>query len=114
MIASKLLNLVPSVISSGVDISYDDLVRIMKSEVLRWKANKVQTSNRETIKHLCSVTLGMYSACHLLWANSTLKNLKSYTMRQERLSSLALMHVHYKIPVDLDDVVTRFKLNATE
>ena len=50
MIASKLMNLVPSVISGGSDIDYDDLVSLYEddlpssavvgSEVLRWKAKR--------------------------------------------------------------------------
>ena len=43
-------------------------------------------------------------------ANSVLKNLKTFlrsTMGQERLSSLSLMHIHYRLPVDLDNVVDR-------
>ena len=48
-------------------------------------------------------------------ANSTLKNLKTFlrsTMGQERLSSLALMHIHYHKSVDLDNVVDKFKLKS--
>ncbi len=53
------------------------------------------------------------TACENERANSVLKNLKTYlrnTMGQERLSSLALMHIHYNIKIDLDDVVDVFKL----
>ncbi len=48
-------------------------------------------------------------------ANSMLKNLKTYlrnTMEQEWLSSLALMHIYYKI--DLDDVIDILNSNISE
>ena len=62
----------------------------------------------------CIVWLYLAS-CENERANSALKKLKSFvhsTMGQERLSSLALMHVHYDLQVDLDDVVDRFKLKC--
>ena len=45
--------------------------------------------------------------------NERAKSFVCSTMGQERLSSLALMHVHYDLQVDLDDVVdNRFKLKC--
>ena len=55
------------------------------------------------------------TACENERANSILKNLKTFlrnTMGQERLSSLALMHVHYSLPIDFDDVIDTFKLKC--
>ena len=52
------------------------------------------------------------TCCENERANSTLKKLKTIlrsSMGQVRLSSLALMHVHYDL-LDLDDVISRFKL----
>ena len=52
------------------------------------------------------------TSCENERANSVLKNLKTYlrnTMGQERMSVLALMKIHYEIPVDLEDVIKRFK-----
>ena len=52
------------------------------------------------------------TSCENERAHSTFKNLKTFlrsTMGQERLSSLALMHIHYKKPVDHDDIIDRFK-----
>ena len=46
---------------------------------------------------------------------STLKNLKTVLcnkMGQERLSSLALMHIHYNLRIDFDDVIDKFKLKC--
>ena len=55
------------------------------------------------------------TSCENERANSALKKLKSFvrsTMGHERLFSLALMHVHHNLQVDLDDVVDRFKLKC--
>ena len=54
----------------------------------------------------------MYNTCKNERANSCLKNLKSYlrsTMGQERLSSLALMNIHY---VNFNSVIDKFKLKG--
>ena len=39
-----------------------------------------------------------------------LKTFLHSSMGQVRLSSQALMHDHYDLPVDLDDIISRFKL----
>ena len=55
------------------------------------------------------------TSCENERVNSTLKNLKTFlrsTMGQQRLSSLALMHIHYNKVVNLDNVVDRFKLKC--
>ena len=55
------------------------------------------------------------TSCENERANSTLKNIKSFlrsSMGQERLSSLALMHIHRSMSIDLNDVVERFKLKC--
>ena len=53
------------------------------------------------------------TSCENERANSTLKNHKTFlqsSMGQGRLSVLALVYIHYNFPVDLDDVVDRFKI----
>ena len=60
------------------------------------------------LKILC--TIGVTS-CETERANSELTYLKTYlrsTMGQERLSGLALMHVHYDMPIDIEQIVTDF------
>ena len=60
------------------------------------------------LKILC--TIGVTS-CEDERANSELTYLKTYlrsTMRQERLNGLALMHIHYKMPIDLEQIVDAF------
>ena len=55
------------------------------------------------------------TSCENERANSTLKNLKTFLrnkMGQERLSSLALMHIHYNLLIDFDDVIDKFKLKC--
>ena len=55
------------------------------------------------------------TACENEKANSVLKNLKTFlrnTMEQEKLSSLTLMHIHYSLPINFDDVVDTFKLKC--
>ena len=55
------------------------------------------------------------TSCENERANSTLKNLKNFlrcTIGQERLSALALMHIHRSYSVDLDDVFDIFKLKC--
>ena len=55
------------------------------------------------------------TSCENERANSTLKNLKTVLrnkMGQERLSSLALMHIHYNLRIDFDDVMDKFKLKC--
>ena len=62
----------------------------------------------QLIKILC--TLGVTYG-EIERANSILTYLKAYlraTMGHERLTGLALMHVHYSINIDLDQVVDFF------
>ena len=74
------------------------------------KCDKDFSPNIHTLLRLgCTLPI---TSCENERANSTLK-LKTFlrsSMGQVRLSSLALMHVHYDLPVDLDDVISRFKL----
>lgn len=66
----------------------------------------------ELLRIACTLPV---TSCENERANSVLKNLKTYlrnTMGQERLSALALMKIHYKTPVDLEDVIDRFKLKS--
>ena len=37
-----------------------------------------------------------------------LRNFMRASMTESRLSSLALMHIHYQLPIDLDDFVSKF------
>ena len=143
IIASKLISLVPSVISCN-DVCYDDLITmynddlpnpsVVATEIMRWKAkwegqaaNDRPESLRATLQKCDSssypnihtlLRLGStlpVTSCENERVNSTLKNLKTYlrsTMSEERLSALALMHVHYDLSVDLDCVVDKFKLKC--
>ena len=144
MIASKLINLVPSIICNVHNISFDDLISlydddlpnssVVTTEIIRWKAkwegqaaedrpSTLQAAIKECdsdffpnihalLRLGCTLPV---TSCENERANSALKNLKTFlrsTMGQERLSSLALMHVHYNLTVDLDNVVDRFKLKC--
>ena len=49
----------------------------------------------------------------VLYQSLSVRNLKSFfrsTQGQERLSSLALMHIHYSLHIDLDEVVESSKV----
>ena len=51
------------------------------------------------------------TSCETEHSVSTLRRLKTYlrsTMGQERLSGLALIHTHYNIDIDIDEVLARF------
>lgn len=59
------------------------------------------------LKIVC--TIGVTS-CECERSNSELRLLKTYTrstMGQERMNDLALMHIHYRMPIDLDEIVNR-------
>ena len=62
-------------------------------------------------KHSSYVTTGMHStvtSCECERSTSTMRRLHTYmrtSMTQERLSSLALLHIHYDVPIDLDEAV---------
>ena len=144
IIASKLINLVPSVICNVNDVCFDDLISfynddlpnpsVVATEILRWKAKWERQGEEDRPESLVTAIQqcdkdffpNIYALLHLGCtvpvtssenerANSVLKNLKSFlrsTQGQERLSSLALMHIHYSLPVDLDEVVERFKLKC--
>lgn len=61
----------------------------------------------QMLKIVC--TIGVTS-CECERSNSELRLLKTYlrsTMSQERLNGLALMHVHYRMAIDLDEIVNR-------
>ena len=51
------------------------------------------------------------TSCETERSVSTLRRLKTYmrsTMGQERLSALALIHVHYSMDINLEEVLARF------
>ena len=107
---------------------------VVATEILRWKAKWERQGAEDRPESLATAIQqcdkdffpNIYALLHLGCtvpvtfsenerANSVLKNLKSFlrsTQGQERLSSLALMHIHYSLPVDLDEVVERFKLKC--
>ena len=114
----------------------DDLpsIALVPTEVRRWRAkwqsedaDKRPSTLHSALKEcdndffpniyilLCIACTIPVTSCENERANSTLKNLKNFlrsTMGQERLSALALMHIHRSYSVDLDDVVDRFKLKC--
>ena len=138
------MNLVPSVLYSATNVSFDDLVTfydedlpnlsLVATEILRWKAKwegqdaedrpetlrtAIKQCDQDFFPNMYTLLRLGYTlpvtSCENERANSALKKLKSFvrtTMGQERLSSLALMHVHSDLQVDLDDVVDRFKLKC--
>ena len=68
-------------------------------------------------KHICTATdfacTLPVTSCENERVNSVLKNFfLRNTMGQERMSAMALMKIHYKTQVDLDNVVERFKLRT--
>lgn len=107
---------------------------VVSTEVWRWRA-KWQSEDADTrpstlesaliqcdrdyfpninvlLRIACTIPV---TSCENERANSALKNLKTFlrsSMGQERLSSLALMHIHYTSPVNLDSVVDMFKLKC--
>ena len=51
------------------------------------------------------------TSCECERSASALRRLGNFmraSMTESRLSSLALMHIHYQLPIDLDDVVSKF------
>lgn len=108
---------------------------LMSSEILRWKDKwerqgaadrptslqaALKACDRDFFPNLYTLLrLGCtlpVTSCENERANSTLKNLKTTlrsTMSEERLSSLTLMHVHYDVPIDLNEIVDRFKLKCS-
>lgn len=51
------------------------------------------------------------TSCECERSNSVLRRLNNYmrsTMDQQRLSALALMHIHYSFSIDVNEVVDRF------
>ncbi len=144
MIVAKLINLVPSVITTFTELSYEDATSFFKddlpssflvpTEVWRWRQKWCQVDAAEQpatlytalkacdkdffpnihvfLRIACTIPV---TSCENERANSVLKNLKTFlrnTMGQERLSSLALMHIHYNLPINLDDVIDTFKLKC--
>ncbi len=144
MIEAKLINLVPSVITTFTELSYEDATSFFKddlpssslvpTEVWRWRQKWCQVDAAEQpatlytalkacdkdfspnihvfLRIACTIPV---TSCENERANSVLKNLKTFlrnTMGQERLSSLALMHIHYNLPIDLEDVIDTFKLKC--
>ncbi len=144
MIVAKLINLVPSVITTFTELSYEDATSFFKddlpssslvpTEVWRWRQKWCQVDAAEQpatlytalkacdkdffpnihvfLRIACTIPV---TSCENERANSVLKNLKTFlrnTMGQERLSSLALMHIHYNLPIDLEDVIDTFKLKC--
>ena len=51
------------------------------------------------------------TSCECERSASALRRLRNFmraSMTESRLSSLALMIIHYQLPIDLDDVVSKF------
>ena len=56
------------------------------------------------------------TSCECERSNSTMRRLHNFmraSMNEDRLSHLAILHTHYSINIDLDDVVNRFSKRNT-
>ena len=74
------------------------------------KFNLIRNHYQPGTNYSFPVTIGVTS-CECERSNSELGLLKTYlraTMGQERLNGLALMHVHYDLHADLDEIVNMF------
>ena len=57
---------------------------------------------------ICTLPVATSTCEHSI---SIIRRLKTYlraTMGQERMSGLALMHIHYDIQLDVDEIINRF------
>ena len=139
---TQILDLVPSIICTHSAISLDEVTSfysddlanpaMVPTEVWRWRAKWLDEESRPPtlqkalkecdqnyfpniyilLRIACTLPV---TSCENERAHSTLNNLKTSlrnSMGQERMSSLALMHIHYNKIVNLDDVVDRFKLKC--
>ena len=97
-----------------------------KREIARWRTRWSITPRDQMPTSLCAVNLVLYPSidtilCIMLTmpvtsataerSFSVLRRLKTYvrsTMNNDRLSSLALMHIHRDFSVDLDRVMEKF------
>ena len=58
-----------------------------------------------------SVSVVSNESCEAERSFSALRRIKTFlrtTMEEERLNSLALLHIHREIPINLDEAVTKF------
>ena len=57
---------------------------------------------------LCTLPVTSWECERSASALRRLRNFMRASMTESRLSSLALMHIHYQLPIDLDDFVSKF------
>ncbi len=118
-------------ISEAVNLYAEDLPTpgLVSEELQRWKlqftsqqtdlpsscAQAIKQCDRASfpnvytlLKLACTIPV---TSCECERSVSALRRLQTYTrctMGQERLSALAQMHMHYDVPVDLDNTVSLF------
>ena len=78
------------------------------------KSNQVRRSggSRGSNEPPLQVNGGGFLSCECERSISTMRRLNNYmrcTMGESRLSSLAIMHIKYDMPIDLDEVVNLFE-----
>ena len=140
VLVARLVNLVPSIIATLTDISYEEVTSfysddlpspaLVPTEMWRWREKwckedpAVRPETLQTALKACdkdffpNIYVFLRIGCTLpvtSCENERAKNLKTVLrnkMGQERLSSLALMHIHYNLRIDFDDVMDKFKLKC--
>lgn len=134
--ASKLLGLIPTLLDEKIDISeavemYEDDMptpHLVNTELDRWRYKfknvpDIPSSLAQALK-ACDETMFPnifvllkiactlpVTSCECERSFSTIRRLHTYiraSMGQERLSSLALMTIHYDDEIDVDEVVRLF------
>ena len=128
VIATSLLSLVPfvlwtqDVIVNSVVDSYSkdiDSPELLPAEIRRWKSRylsmpkKVKpTSPTQDIEECEDISPNIFTllqiACTISVTSRRLHNYLRASMKTKRLSSLALLHIHYDDEMDLDKAVSIF------
>ena len=113
--ASQLLCLVPSIMCNKTNIDTTELVKLynndlpspelFEQEFSRWKQ---RFENVECRPDSCASAIKECECERNASALRRLHNFMRTSMTEGRLTSLALMHIHYKHPVNLDKVVDLF------
>ena len=135
--ASSLLHLVPSVLYTSTDVDFAEVVEMYSSdlpspelfdqELSLWKHSFANTPASERPATCASsskscdscIFPNVYTLLKIAWTipvtscecernASILRNFMRCTMTEERLTSLALMHIHYDKEINLGDVVDIF------
>lgn len=132
--ASRLLGLIPSIqCNSGVTVDISEVVQLYQDDLpspeltdhelkrwtLKWQnkpSEQRPTSCAEAIKQCDALIYPnifklLKTSCECERSASTLRRLNTFmrsSMGEDRLSSLALIHTHYDMAVNLDEAVNIF------